>query len=54
MTLDEVASELGISRRSVERLIVAGRLRVIHPTPGSTRVEARELAAYIAWLRRAA
>ena len=54
LTLDEAAAELRVSRRSVERLVRAGRLRVLHPVPGRTLVERRELEAYIAWARRAA
>jgi len=54
LTLPEVAAELRVSRRSVERLIAAGRIRPIHPVPGRTLVERRELDAYIAWARRAA
>ncbi len=54
LTLGEVAERLRVSRRSVERLVRAGRLRVIHPVPGRTCVEARELEAYRAHLRNAA
>ena len=46
LTLDEVAERLRCSRRSVERLVRAGRLRVVHPTPGRTCITPRELAAY--------
>jgi excisionase family DNA binding protein len=53
LTLDEVAERLRVSRRSVERLVRARRLRVLHPVPGRTLVERRELEAYIAWARRA-
>jgi excisionase family DNA binding protein len=54
LTLPEVAAELRVSRRTVERLIRTGRLRVVHPSPGRTMIEARELAAYRAHLRDAA
>lgn len=54
LTLDEVALALRVSRRSVERLVRAGRLRVLHPVPGRTLVERSELDAYRASLRRAA
>lgn len=54
LRLDEVAERLDVSRRTVERLIAAGRIRVIHPSPGRVRVERRELDAYMASLRRAA
>jgi excisionase family DNA binding protein len=54
LTLDEVAQALRVSRRSVERLVRAGRIRVLHPVPGRTLVERRELEAYVAGARRAA
>ena len=54
LTLDEVAVALRCSRRSVQRLVHAGRIRVVHPTPGRTCVETRELEAYRAAIRRAA
>lgn len=54
LTLDEVAEALRLSRRSVERLVHRGRLRVVHPVPGRTCVERRELRAYRASLRRVA
>ena len=54
LDLDDVARELDLSRRTVERLVRAGRLRVIRPSPGSVRVERKELDAYLAHLRRAA
>lgn len=53
-TLTETAHLLRCSRRSVERLVRAGRLRVVHPVPGRTCVEARELEAYRASLRKVA
>lgn len=54
LTLAEVAAELRVSRRTVERLIGAGRIRVLHPSPGRVVVERREVDAYLAALRRAA
>ncbi len=54
LTLDEVAQALRVSRRSVERLIRAGRLRVVRPVPGRTMIERRELNAYVAHIRDAA
>ena len=54
LTLSEVAELLRVSRRSVERLVRAGRIRVVHPVPGRTLVERREVDAYLASLRRAA
>lgn len=54
LTLDEVAGRLRVSRRTVERLVAKGWLRVVHPSPGRTCIEEREVEAYQAWLRRAA
>lgn len=54
MTLPEAAALLRVSRRTLERLIRAGRIRVVHPSPGRTAIEARELDAYIAAIRKAA
>jgi excisionase family DNA binding protein len=54
LTLPEVAAQLRVSRRSVERLVRAGRIRVVRPVPGRTLVERRELDAYCAALRRVA
>lgn len=54
LTLAEVALELRLSRRTVERLIAAGRIRVVHPSPGRVLVERREVDAYLAAIRRAA
>lgn len=50
LTLSEVAERLRVSTRTVRRLAAAGRLRVIHPSPGRTCITRRELAAYIASL----
>lgn len=54
LTLDAVAHRLTVSRRTVERLIAAGRIRAVHPSPGLVRVDAREVDAYLAAIRRAA
>jgi excisionase family DNA binding protein len=54
LTVPEVATALRVSRRTVERLIRAKRLRVVRPSPGRTMIEVRELAAYRAHLRDAA
>jgi excisionase family DNA binding protein len=56
LTLEDAADALRLSRRTVERLVAAGRLRVVHPSPGRTCITRRELEAYIASLegRRAA
>ncbi len=54
LTLDEAAGRLRVSRRTVERLVARGRIRAVHPSPGRTAIEQRELEAYIATIRRAA
>ena len=54
LTLADVALALSVSRRTVERLVAAGRIRVVRPSAGVVRVEPRELDAYIAAIRRAA
>ena len=54
LTIPEVAEALRVSRRSVDRLIEQGRIRVVRPTPRSPRVERRELEAYRASLRKVA
>jgi excisionase family DNA binding protein len=50
LSLSEVAGALGVSRRSVERLTAAGRIRTVYPVPGRVMVTERELAAYVASL----
>ena len=50
-TLDQVAVRLQVSRRSVERLIAAGRLRPVK-VGHLTRVTDRELEVYLAGQRR--
>ena len=54
LTLDEAAAELRLSRRSVERLVRSGRIRIVRPSPGRVAVERREMDAYTAWMRRSA
>lgn len=53
LTLTEVAERLHVSRRTVEREVKAGRIRIVK-VRGGTRVTERELAAYVAALVRAA
>jgi excisionase family DNA binding protein len=55
-TLDEAAAELQVSRRTVEREVKAGRIRVIRIGPARrlVRVADRELKAYLAAAFRAA
>lgn len=54
LTVAQAAERLAISPSSVKRLIAAGRLRAVHPTPGRTAVDEREVDAYIVALRKAA
>ncbi len=55
-TLDEAAARLKLSRRTVEREVRAGRIRVLHIGPSKRRVVVteRELSAYLAAAHRAA
>jgi excisionase family DNA binding protein len=48
LRLSDAAKALTISKSSLERLIRAGRIRVVHPTPGTTRITSAEIDAYIA------
>jgi excisionase family DNA binding protein len=50
LTIAETAKALSVSVSTVWRLIRVGRIRPVHPSPGTTRVTERELAAYIASL----
>ena len=50
LTLDQVAEQLQVSRRTVNRLVAAGRIRVIR-IGRQPRVTERELDAYLASLR---
>lgn len=52
LTLDEAAKRLRISRRSLQSLIAAGRVRAVHPVPGRTCVAESEVDAYISSLIR--
>jgi len=50
LTLDEVAEKLRVSRRTVERLVDAGRIRVLR-VGRRVRVAETELETYVASLR---
>lgn len=50
LTLDQVAEQLQVSRRTIERLIAAGRIRP-HRLGRAIRVSSRELEAYLASTR---
>jgi excisionase family DNA binding protein len=61
MTYEEVGELLGgiagggkISRRTIQRLAVEGKLRVLYVTPRTPRIERREVDAYLASIRKAA
>jgi len=47
LTLDQVAEHLQVSRRTVERLVAAGRIRIVR-VGRLIRVSERELEAYLA------
>ena len=49
LTLSDVAARLRVSRRTVERLVARGNLRVVR-IGSAVRVTERELAAYLAHL----
>lgn len=53
LTVDEVAQALTLHRRTVTRLIEAGRIRIVRPSPGRIAVTRRELEAYMASISRA-
>lgn len=54
LSLDDAAAYLAVSRRTLNRLIAAGRIRALQVTVGRKVVEVRELDAFIASLRRVA
>lgn len=53
LTLDDVAAQLKVSRRTVQRLARDGRIRAVH-IGRLPRFTQREVDAYVASLRRAA
>lgn len=52
LTLDQVAQELTVSKRSVQRLIRSGQLEALHLTPALIRVRDTALARYLDNLQR--
>ena len=50
LTLDQVAEQLHVSRRTVNRLVAQGRIRIIR-VGSQPRVTEREFDAYVASLR---
>jgi excisionase family DNA binding protein len=49
ITKSEAAEQLGVSVRTIERLISAGRLQLVH-VAGAARVRVADLRAYVAGL----
>lgn len=47
LTIKEVAQALGVSRMTVYRLIRAGRLKRVYPTPRSARITRESLEAFL-------
>jgi excisionase family DNA binding protein len=54
LTFAEAAERLTVSRRTLERLVKAGRIRALAVSPGRRAIEEREVDAYLAAVRRAA
>ena len=52
LTIPEVAKVLTVHRRTVNRLIEQGRIRIVRPSPGRVAVTRRELDAYMASIAR--
>ncbi|MFN4071430.1 MAG: helix-turn-helix domain-containing protein [Thermus caldifontis] len=47
LTVNEVARALGLSRRTVYRLVEEGKLKKVHPTPRSARITRESLEAFL-------
>ncbi|MGM8838506.1 helix-turn-helix transcriptional regulator [Thermus sp. 93170] len=47
LTYQEVARALGLSRRTVFKLVAEGKLRRVHPTPRSARITRESLLAFL-------
>ncbi len=52
LTLDQVAQELTVSKRSVQRLISSGQLEALHLSPALIRVRDTALTRYLDNLQR--
>ncbi|WP_429910799.1 helix-turn-helix domain-containing protein [Glycocaulis sp.] len=52
LTKDQIAAELGCSRKQVERFIASGDLIATRFGPRMVRVHRRDLEAFIAWKRK--
>lgn len=47
LTYDEAADYLGINRRTLQRLVRDGRVRVVRPAPNRPRFRPEDLDAYL-------
>jgi len=47
LTYAEVATRLAVSPSTVRRLVAAGKLAAVRPTPGCPRIAASELERYV-------
>lgn len=47
LTYSEAAKALGLGRTTIYRLVKAGRLKVVHPTPRSARITRESLEAFL-------
>ncbi len=47
LTYQEVAKALGLSRRTVFKLVAQGKLKRVHPTPRSARITRESLGAFL-------
>ncbi|BFH76971.1 hypothetical protein TthTF19_21270 (plasmid) [Thermus thermophilus] len=47
LTYQEVARALGLSRRTVFKLVAQGKLKRVHPTPRSARITRESLEAFL-------
>ena len=46
-TIDEIAQLAKVSRRTIERAIADGRIRVVHLSPRTVRIEQSEAVSYL-------
>ncbi|BDG17780.1 helix-turn-helix transcriptional regulator [Thermus scotoductus] len=52
LTIPEVARALGLSTRTIWKLINEGKLKRVHPTPRSSRVTRESLEAFLRSLEK--
>jgi len=53
LTYSEAAKALGLGRTTIYRLVKAGRLKGVHPTPRSARITRESLEAFLRSLEEA-